>query len=66
MRQTIKPAEVDKRWFTTENAMQYLGVSRRWLERIRNSAKLKFYKVGGIIFYAKNDLDRLIEKNNVI
>ena len=66
MRTTIKPAEVDKRWFTTEDAMTYLGVSRRWLERVRKDAKMKFYKVQGTIFYARNDLDRLVEKNRVI
>lgn len=57
---------VDKTWFTTDNAMEYLGVSRRWLERARQSAKLKFYKVGGTIFYAKHDLDRMIERNRII
>ena len=57
---------VDKTWFTTDNAMEYLGVSRRWLERARQNAKLKFYKVGGTIFYSKHDLDRMIEKNRII
>lgn len=57
---------IDKTWFTTDNAMEYLGVSRRWLERARTTAKLKFYKVGGTVFYAKKDLDRMVEKNKVI
>lgn len=57
---------IDKTWYTTSDTMQYLGVSRRWLERARKSAKLKFYKVGGTIFYARNDLDRIIKKNRVI
>ena len=57
---------VDKTWFTTDNAMEYLGVSRRWLERARQNARLKFYKVGGTIFYAKHDLDRMIERNRII
>lgn len=57
---------IDKMWFTTDNAMEYLGVSRRWLERARTSAKLHYYKVGGTVFYAKHDLDRMVDKNKVI
>ena len=57
---------IDKTWFTTDNAMEYLGVSRRWLERAREKASLKYYKVGGTIFYSKKDLDRMVEKNKVI
>jgi len=57
---------IDKTWFTTDNAMEYLGVSRRWLERARQNAKLKFYKVGGTVFYAKHDFDRMIERNRII
>lgn len=44
--------------------MDYLGKSRRWFERMRTDAKLSFYKVSGTVFYAKHDLDRIIEKNN--
>ena len=66
MRQVTMPSGVDRRWFTTDNAMEYLGVSRRWLERARTSAKLHYYKVGGTVFYAKHDLDKLVEKNKVI
>lgn len=66
MRQVTMPSGVERRWFTTDNAMKYLGVSRRWLERAREKASLKYYKVGGTIFYSKKDLDRMVEKNKVI
>lgn len=56
---------MEKIWYTTPDAMLYLGVSRRWLERARTSAKLHYYKVGGTVFYAKHDLDRLVMKNKV-
>ena len=56
---------MDKIWYTTPDAMLYLGVSRRWLERARTSAKLHYYKVGGTVFYSRRDLDRLIERNKV-
>lgn len=56
----------EKVWYTTPEAMAYLGRSRRWLERARTNAKLKYYKVSGTVFYAKHDLDGMIKKNKVI
>lgn len=54
------------KWLTTERACDYLGVSRDFLENLRNKAELSFYQVGRTIFYSVTDIDRLILKNKVI
>lgn len=54
------------KWLTTERACDYLGVSRDFLDNLRDRAELSFYKVGKTIFYSITDIDRLIIKNKVI
>lgn len=54
------------KWLTTERACDYLGVSRDFLDNLRDRAELSFYKVGHTIFYSITDIDRLILKNKVI
>lgn len=57
---------VTVKWLTTERACDYLGVSRDFLDNLRDRAELSFYKVGHTIFYSITDIDRLILKNKVI
>lgn len=66
MKQNTKILEIEKQWLTTRAAMDYLGVSRDFLDDLRESAKLSYYKVSGTVFIKKKDLDSLIEKNKVI
>ena len=46
--------------------MNYLGVSRDFVDDLRESGKLAYYKVGHTIFVKKEELDRLIENCKVI
>lgn len=57
---------VTVKWLTTERACDYLGVSRDFLDNLRDNAEIAFYKVGRTIFYSVTDIDRLILKNKVI
>ena len=63
---TAKVVEVEKRWFTRAAAAEYLGVSASYIKKLHQNAKLRFYKAGGLVFIAKEDLDRLIERGRVI
>lgn len=54
------------KWLTTERACDYLGVSRDFLDNLRDQAHLSFYKVGRTIFYHIEDIDKLILKNKII
>lgn len=56
---------VEKIWFTNRDAQAYLGVSIDFLKRLRADGKLSFYKVGGMVFYRKRDIDKLLERGRI-
>lgn len=59
----VQPTEVV--WLTTKRAQEYLGVSRKFIDRLKDEGKIPFYKVRGRIFFRKEDLDRLVEENRI-
>ena len=59
-------SQIPVKWLTTERACNYLGVSRDFLDDLRKNAEITFYKVGHTIFFALDDLDKLILNNKVI
>ena len=66
MKQKVNIFDIEKQWLTTRAAMDYLGVSRDFLDDLRERAELSYYKVRGTVFIKKEDLDSLIENNKVI
>lgn len=62
----LKVSEIPKRWLNSEEAARYLGCKDRLLQYLRSSGKIRFYKLGGLVLYDINDIDRLILKNKVI
>lgn len=56
---------VEKIWFTNRDAQAYLGVSIDFLKRLRADGKLSFYKVGGMVFYRKRDIDKVLERGRI-
>ena len=57
---------VERVWFNTRDCMNYLGVSRDFVDDLRESGKLSSFKVGHTVFVKTDDLDRLIENSKVI
>lgn len=57
---------VERVWLNTRDCMNYLGVSRDFVDDLRESGKLAYYKVGHTVFVKKCDLDRLIESSEVV
>jgi len=57
--------DVEKVWMTRHEAAKYLGVSYDWVKRQNLGGGLSYYKVDGVVFIAKRDLDKLITKNKV-
>ena len=54
----VKPLE--KVFLSNREAMRYLDVSDSTLKGWRLGGMLNYYKVGSLIWYDKNDLDRLV------
>lgn len=52
-----------KPWLKTHEVCRLLKVSPGTLQHLRDTGKIKFSKVGGIIFYCRSDIDQLMEIN---
>jgi hypothetical protein len=55
--QASKPA---KRWLKSNEVRKLLNISAGTLQTLRNSRKLPFTKVGGIIYYDAADLEKIL------
>lgn len=58
-------AEVSRIWLTRKDAAKYLGVSVKYIQRLNDSAQLRYSKVGGLVFIRKEDIDRLLTKGMI-
>ena len=57
---------VEKRFLSSREAQAYLGMSDDFFTRLRNEAKIHYYRIGRCVFYEKNDIDQLVLNNKVI
>ncbi len=48
-------------WFKTSDAEKYLNCNQSTLISLRNKGVLPCYKLGGTVYYKKEDIDRTIE-----
>jgi excisionase family DNA binding protein len=55
-------AETEKKWFSIQEAAEYLGVSQPTIFRWMKDGTLSFYKVGNSTRFAQEGLDAVIEK----
>lgn len=57
---------VNREWFTRAQAAQYLGVPKRYLDRLAMvGAELPYYRLGKLTRYTKADLDKWLESKKV-
>ena len=56
-------ANKKRRWYTVQEAAEYLGVSQPTIFRWMKQGTLSFYKVGGATKFDQEGLDAIIEKN---
>lgn len=62
---TVKPLE--KRWLSTKDACEYLGISRDTLRELRDSGNLTFSRVGQkLTWYSLESIERLLNKGIVL
>ena len=57
---TAEAHRPDKTFLTNAEAQAYLGVSKPTLQRYRSSGRLRFSKIGGCVWYRREDLDALL------
>ena len=55
--------EPPKEWLSNREAMEYLDLSKSTLQRYRDDGTLPYSKLGGNIFYRRDDLLHVLQQN---
>ena len=59
-----KPQQ-QKQWLKSSEVRKLLNISPGTLQNLRVNGTITYTKIGGIIYYASNDLEKVLEKNKV-
>jgi hypothetical protein len=54
-----------KKWLRSSDVRKLLGISPGTLQNLRINGHLPYNKVGGVIFYDRQDLLKMIESNRI-
>lgn len=50
-----------KRWLKSQEVRKLLNISPGTLQNLRINGSLRFTKIGGILYYQQEDIDKLLE-----
>lgn len=53
-----------KKWLKSREVKKMLGISSGTLQNLRVNGTLPFTKIGGIIFYSQEDIEKLMKSNS--
>ena len=59
---TVKP----QKWLRSTEVRQLLNISNGTLQNLRINGTLSYTKVGGIIFYSSEDINKLLAANKIV
>lgn len=57
--------EQTKQWLKSNEVRKILNISAGTLQNLRINGTITYTKIGGILYYASADLDKLLEANKV-
>lgn len=60
----VKP--IEKRWLTSAEAMEYIGVGKNVLANIRQSGEIAVSRVGNKYLHSLKSIEEYIEKNRIV
>jgi Helix-turn-helix domain len=55
--------ETEKRWLKSKEIQQLLGISPGTLQTLRNRAMIPFTRLGGVIYYNREEVKKVLEKS---
>jgi hypothetical protein len=55
----------NKKWLKSAEVRELLNISPGTLQNLRINGTLSYTKIGGIMYYDNQDIDKLLEKNKV-
>ena len=65
IRQLIKPEDSQsKQWLKSAEVRKLLNISPGTLQNLRINGTLRFTKIGGMMYYKLEDINRLLEGGN--
>jgi hypothetical protein len=57
-----KREEPEKKWLKSREIQQLLGISPGTLQTLRNRAMIPFTRLGGVIYYNREEVKKVLEK----
>jgi hypothetical protein len=54
-----------KKWLKSAEVRELLNISPGTLQNLRINGTLSYTKIGGIMYYDNQDIDKILEKNKV-
>lgn len=63
VRKKHRPSLADKRYLTGEEIMEYLHISPRTLQNLRDQRVICFTTIGGKILYPEDELEEVLHQN---
>lgn len=57
------PPEQKRVWIKSHQVQRMLGISPGTLQNLRINGTLPYTKVGGVLFYNKEDIEKILENN---
>lgn len=58
-----QPKHSAKKWLKSSEVRKLLGISAGTLQTLRTSGHLPYTKLGSLMFYRQEDIDRILEAN---
>ena len=62
----IKPQQQQKKWLKSNEVRELLNISPGTLQNLRINGTLTYTRVGGILFYESDHIDKLLNGNKTI
>lgn len=53
----------NKKWLRTKETAKYLNISTTQVHELKRNGILPFSKIGGTLYFKKQDIDQLLEAN---
>lgn len=61
----IKQSQPEKKWLKSKEVRKLLNISPGTLQNLRINGTLSYTKVGAIIYYDNNDIEKLLSTNKI-
>lgn len=56
---------VPRKWIKSPEVKEFLGISNGTLQNLRINGTIPYTKIGGVIYYDKQEIEKLLESNRV-